>query len=67
MELFEITDNMRNFLEKSMEQRELSLISNGKDLGEVNVNKGMFSETVFSPLLFFLSMVTFVGTFFIDT
>ena len=67
MELFEITDNMRNFLEKSMEQRELSLISNGKDLGEVNVNKGMFSETVFSPLLFFLSMVTFVGTFVIDT
>ena len=53
MELFEITDNMRNFLEKSVEQRKLSLISNGKNLGEVNVNKGMFSETVFSPLLFF--------------
>ena len=68
MELFEIANNMRNFLKKSMKQRKLSIMSNGKDLGEVDVNKGMFSETVFSPLLFFFfEYGTFVGTFVVDT
>ena len=50
-----------------MKQRKLSIMSNGKDLGEVDMNKGMFSETVFSPLLFFFEYGTFVGTFVVDT
>ena len=43
MKLIGIADNVRNFLEKSMEQWKLSLTSNGEGLGEVGVNR----ETVF--------------------
>ena len=42
MKLFGITDNVRNFLEKSMEQWKLSLTSNGEDLEEVDVKRDIF-------------------------
>ena len=40
-----------------MEQWTLSLTSNGEDLGEVNVKRGIFQGDSLSPLLFVLSMV----------
>ena len=57
MELFGIAENVRNFLEKSMEQWKLSLTSNSENLGEVDVKRGIFQGDSLSPLLFFLSMV----------
>ena len=57
MEMFGIVENLRNVLEKSMEQWKLSLMSNGEDLGEVNVKRGIFQGDSLSPLLFVLSMV----------
>ena len=57
MEFFGIADNVRNVLEKSMEQWKLSLTSNGEDLGEVDVKRGIFQGDDLSPLLFVLSMV----------
>ena len=57
MELFGIADNMRNFLEKSMEQWKLSLTSNGEDIWEVNVKRGIFQGDSLSSLLFVLSIV----------
>ena len=57
MELFGIAENVRNFLEKSIEEWKLSLTSNGEDLGEVNVKRGIFYEDSLSPLLFVLTMV----------
>ena len=57
MNLFGIADNVRNFLEKSIEQWKLSLMSNGEDLGEVDVKRGIFQGESLSPLLFVLSMV----------
>ena len=57
MEMFGIAENVRNLLEKSMEQWKLSLTSNGEDLGEVNVKRGIFQGDSLSPLLFALSMV----------
>ena len=53
MELFGIADNVRNFLEKSMEQWQLTLTSNGEDLGEVDVKRGTFHGDSLSPLLCF--------------
>ena len=49
MELFGIADNVKNFLEKSMEQWKLSLTSNGENLWEVDVKRGIFHfrETAF--------------------
>ena len=46
MELFGTADDVRNFLEKSMEQWKLSLTSNVENLGEIDV-KIYFRETVF--------------------
>ena len=56
MELFGIADNVRNFLQKSMEQWKLSLTSNGEDLGEVDLKREIFQGDSLSPLLFVLSM-----------
>ena len=53
MELYGIADNVRNFLEKSIEQWKLSLTSN-EDLGEIDVNKGIFQgDSLLRPLFFF--------------
>ena len=57
MELFGIAENVRNFLEKSMEQWKLSLTSNGEDLGEVDMKRAIFQGDSLSPLLFVLNMV----------
>ena len=57
MELFGTEENVRNFLEKSMEQWKLSLKSNGEDLGKVNVNRGIFQGGSLSPLLSVFNMV----------
>ena len=57
MKLFGIVDNVRNFLEKIMEQWKLSLTSNGSDLGEVDVKRGIFQGDSLSPLLLVLSVV----------
>ena len=42
IKLFGIADNVRNFLEKRMEQCKISLTSNGKDIREVDVKRGIF-------------------------
>ena len=57
MEMFGIAENVRNFLQKSMTQWKLSLTSNGEELGEVDVKRGIFQGDSLSPLLFVLSMI----------
>ena len=57
-ELFGTADNVRNFLEKGMEQWKLSLTSNGENLGEVDVKRGIFQRDSLSSLLFVLSMLS---------
>ena len=55
-ELFGIANNVRDFFEKSMEQRKLLLTSTDEDLGEVNVKREIFQRNSLSPLSFVLSM-----------
>ena len=57
MEMFGIAENLRTFLQKSMQQWKLSLAANGEDLGEVNLKRGILQGDSLSPLLFVLSMV----------
>ena len=57
MDMFGIAENLRMFLQKSMQQWRLSLTANGEDLAEVNVKMGIFQGDSLSPLLFVLSMV----------
>ena len=56
-EMFGIAENLRTFLQKSMQQWKLSLEANGEDLGEANVKRAIFQGDSLSPLLFVLSMV----------
>ena len=57
MEMFGIAENLRTFLQKSMQQWRLLLTANGEDLGEVNVKRGILQGDSPSPLMFVLSMV----------
>ena len=57
MEMFGIADNVRHFLGRSMRKWKISLTSNGEDLGEVSVKRGIFQGDSLSPLLFVLSMI----------
>ena len=59
MEMFGIAENLRTFLQKSMQQWRVSLTANEEDLGEVNVKRGIFQGDSLSPLLFVLSMGLF--------
>ena len=56
MILSHIADNVRSFLEKNMEKWKLLLNSNGSDLCEVDVNRGIFQEDSLSPLIFVICM-----------
>ena len=58
MGMFGIAENLRTFLQKSMQQWRLSLTANGEDLGEVNVKRGIFQGDSLSPLFFVLSMMS---------
>ena len=55
--MFGIAENLRTFLQKSMQEWRLSLTVNGEDPGEVNVKRGIFQGDNLSPLLFVLRMV----------
>ena len=57
MEMFGIAENLRTFLQKSMQQWRLSLTANDENLGDDNTKRGIFQGDSLSPLLFVLSMV----------
>ena len=52
-----IADNVRSFLEKSMKKWKILLTSNGSDLCEVDVNRGIFEGDSLSPLIFVICMI----------
>ena len=49
--MFGIAENVRNFLQRSMGQWKLSLTSNGEDLDDVDVKRGIFQGDSLSPFL----------------
>ena len=57
--MFEIAENLKTFLQKSMPQWSLSLMANGEHLGKVNVKREIFQGDTLLPLLFVSSMVPF--------
>ena len=57
VELFGFADNVKNSLEKDMGQWKLLLRSNGEDLEEVDVKRGIFQGDSLSPLLLVLSII----------
>ena len=57
LDMLGIADNVRRFLEKSMKKWKLLLNSNGSDLCEVDVNRGIFKGDSLSPLIFVICMI----------
>ena len=57
LDMLGIADNVRSFLERSMKKWKLLLTSNGLDLCEVDVNRGIFQGDRLSPLIFVICMI----------
>ena len=55
--MFGIAENIRKFVENSMKNRKLRLASNGLDLCEIDVNRGIFQGDSLSPLIFVIFMI----------
>ena len=51
-----IADNVINVLQKSMDQRKISLTASGEDLVDAKVKMGIFQAENLSPLLLVLSI-----------
>ena len=52
-----IADNLIDFIKKSMGSWRTNLFSNGKLLGTVDINRGIFQGDSFSPLLFVIALI----------
>jgi hypothetical protein len=54
---FKIAKNIRAIIENSMSNWRTQLTSNQHQLGEVNINRGIFQGDSLSPILFILSLI----------
>ena len=52
LQIFKISDNIRNLIEKSMTKWKVELTSGGERLGEVKIKRGIFQGDSLSPILF---------------
>ncbi|XP_072169448.1 uncharacterized protein [Diadema setosum] len=57
LQMFGLADNIRALLTNSMKAWCTTLTSNGKDLGQVRIQRGIFQGDSLSPLLFVISLI----------
>ena len=57
LDMLGIAENVRTFLENSMKNWKLRLASNGLDLCDIDINRGIFQGDSLSPLTFVICMI----------
>ena len=57
LDLFGVAEDIKNLLEKSMENWEVMLCSGISELGEVEIKWGIFQGDSLSPLVFVLALI----------
>ena len=57
LDMVGVADNIRQLISNSMSKWKTCLTSNGQELGEVEINRGIFQGDSFSPLLFVIIMI----------
>ena len=57
LELVQVSDNILEFVKRSMANWQRELISCGESLAKVNIRRGIFQGGSLSPLLFVICMI----------
>ena len=57
LQIFKISDNIRNLIENSMTKWKVELTSAGERLGEVKIKRGIFQGDSMSPILFVVALI----------
>ena len=57
LKIYEISDDVINFIEKTMKTRRVELTVGGKTLAEAKIQRGIFQGDELSPLLFIIAMM----------
>lgn len=57
MDIFKVDNQVKTFLERSMNKWNTALECNGQHIGEVKINRGIFQGDSLSPLLFVMAMI----------
>ena len=55
--MYKISDEVINFLKKTMKTSKVELTAGGRSLADANVQSGMFQRDVLSPLLFIIAIM----------
>ena len=55
--MYKLSDEIINFIEKTMKTRKVELIAGGRSFAEEKVQRGIFQEDALSPLLFIIAMM----------
>ena len=57
IKMYKISDEVINFIEKTMQTWRVELITGGKSLAKAKIQRGIFQGDVLSPLLFIIAMI----------
>ena len=58
LKMYKISDEVINFIEKTMKTWKVELTAGGRSLNEAKVQRGIFQEVALSPLLFIIVMMS---------